>query len=463
MFDPIGAGGMARVHLGRHVGPMGFCRTVALKRLLPQFVDDPAFVAMFLDEARLAARIQHPNVVSTLDVVIAPKELVLVMEYIHGATLSTLVKRSDAIPPAMVSAVITDALYGLHAAHEATDELGQPLSVVHRDVSPQNILVGVDGVTRVLDFGIAKATQRSQVTRDGAVKGKLAYMAPEQLRARHIDRRSDVFAAAVVTWELLTGRRLFDFDDSGAAVNHILNEPRVAPSKAGASTDSFDEVVLRGLTHDAADRFATAREMALAIEQACAPASDAEVGAWAESLAGPMLASRRNAIRAIERIDVEKLEQEITQANALGHTFRSALSALRREDERADAETEVENDEVETHTDAVVAPRRPKEMPRWQLALAAVTLGAGAAVAAMIPFVSPDTPMVPAVATFPTVDVVIDPPRPTATHTATATTSAAPAKPPPVKQPLPEPVVRDCSPPYDIDADGTKRFKRHCL
>src|SRR5262249_30992139 len=146
---------------------------------------------------------------------------------VHGETLSRLVgasvARLERVAPALASAIVTDALYGLHAAHEARDEQNRPLSIVHRDVSPQNILVGVDGAARMLDFGVAKASSRSQVTRDGQVKGKLGYMAPEQIRGRPVDRRADVFASSVVLWELLTGERMFDFDDSGATVHHILN------------------------------------------------------------------------------------------------------------------------------------------------------------------------------------------------------------------------------------------------
>ena len=161
LFDVIATGGMASVHLGRLMGPVGFSRTVAIKRLHENFARDPEFVAMFLDEARLVARIRHPNVVQTLDVVASAQELLLVMEYVPGESLALLIKRARAagkfIPIPIVVDIVTGLLNGLHAAHEATNEKGEPLNVVHRDVSPHNILVGTDGVTRVLDFGIAKA------------------------------------------------------------------------------------------------------------------------------------------------------------------------------------------------------------------------------------------------------------------------------------------------------------------
>src|SRR4051812_48938415 len=198
MLDrPIGSGGMATVHLGRLLGPAGFSRTVAIKRLHPQFAKDPEFVTMFLDEARLAARVRHPNVVSTLDVVALDEELFLVMDYVPGETLSRLARelraRGESVPPAIAISILSGVLFGLHAAHDARSESGEVLGIVHRDVSPQNILVGEDGVARVLDFGVAKAAGRASQTEAGLVKGKLAYMSPEQLRGEAIDRRTDVY------------------------------------------------------------------------------------------------------------------------------------------------------------------------------------------------------------------------------------------------------------------------------
>ena len=171
---------MAAVHIGRRLGPAGFSKTVAIKRLHAHFARDPEFVAMFLDEARLAARIEHTNVVSTLDVVTADRELFLVMEYVHGESLEKLIRTSrkegTQVSPSITSAVVSDLLLGLQAAHEATDERGAPLGIVHRDVSPHNVIVGLDGICRVLDFGVAKAVWRLQSTRDGQLKGKLSFM-----------------------------------------------------------------------------------------------------------------------------------------------------------------------------------------------------------------------------------------------------------------------------------------------
>ena len=192
LYGEIASGGMATVHFGRLMGVVGFSRTVAIKRLHPHYARDPEVVTMFLDEARLAARIRHPNVLPTIDVVAADGEVFLVMEYVQGVPLSHLVQAATEqgrrVPPRIVSSILVDALNGLHAAHEATNERGEPLRLVHRDVSPQNIMVGADGVARVLDFGVAKAMGRLQTTRDGQVKGKLAYMAPEHLAGREVSR-----------------------------------------------------------------------------------------------------------------------------------------------------------------------------------------------------------------------------------------------------------------------------------
>ena len=209
---------MATVHLARQLGAAGFARIVAVKRLHERYARDPEFVAMFLDEARLVGRIRHPNVVQTLDVVAEKNadggsELFIVMEYVHGESLVRLLAaartKDEPVPLKIASAIMIGALQGLHAAHEAKSEAGQPLNIVHRDISPHNILVGIDGVARVLDFGVAKASERVSSTTKGEVKGKLAYMAPEQLNGGEADRRTDVFAAGIVFWEVLAGQRLF--------------------------------------------------------------------------------------------------------------------------------------------------------------------------------------------------------------------------------------------------------------
>lgn len=304
IYDQIAVGGMAVVHLGRLLGPAGFSRTVAIKRLHPQFASNPDFVTMFLDEARLAVRVQHPNVVAPLDVLVVEDELLVVMDYVSGETLSALMRGMPperGAPPAIVGSILVDALYGLHAAHEAKTESGAPLDIVHRDISPQNIIVGVDGVARVLDFGVAKAAVRSQVTKDGEIKGKISYMAPEQLKAHAIDRRTDVFAAGIVLWEALTGRRLFRGDDLGQTVERVLYGEIPSPSSFGQGvTKALDAVVLRALQRDPTWRFATARDFAIALEGATTIASASEVADWVRTIGGANLEQKIQRVAAIE-------------------------------------------------------------------------------------------------------------------------------------------------------------------
>jgi eukaryotic-like serine/threonine-protein kinase len=307
IYSEIAAGGMATVHLGRLIGPVGFSRTVAIKRLHAQFARDQDFVAMFLDEARLAARIQHPNVVQTLDVIVVDGELLLVMEYIAGETLSHLLrdckKLGKRTSPRVISSVIAGVLHGLHAAHGAKSERGEPLGIVHRDISPQNVLVGVDGVARVLDFGIAKAATRIQTTRGGQLKGKLSYMSPEQLSGIEADRRTDVFAVGIVLWEALTGRRLFQGNDRGELTGKVMNMPIPAPSEIVPSLPSaLDAVVLRSLARDRDERFQDAREFAVALEKAASPAIPRQVGEWVEAIVGDRLAARAETVAEIESV-----------------------------------------------------------------------------------------------------------------------------------------------------------------
>jgi serine/threonine-protein kinase len=297
---------MATVHYGRLLGPVGFSRTVAIKRLHAQFAKDPEFAAMFLDEARLAARIRHPNVVPTLDVVALDGELFLVMDYVQGESLGRLIRASAAkkeyIPVDIISSIVCGVLHGLHAAHEATNEGGDPLGIVHRDVSPQNVLVGADGVPRVLDFGVAKAAGRMQTTREGQLKGKLAYMSPEQLRAGTVDRRTDVYAAGVVLWETICLRHLFTGESEGAVVTKVLEEKIVPPSTAVAGLPSaIDGIVLKALNRDAAQRYESARAMALALEAAVPIASPTRINEWLQGLVGELLAERAKSVALVER------------------------------------------------------------------------------------------------------------------------------------------------------------------
>ena len=303
----IATGGMAEVHLGQVRGAIGFSRTVAIKRMHAHLASDPDFASMFADEARLAARVRHPNVVATLDVVLEGTNLCIVMEYIEGVTLAQLLKlgieQGERMPPPVAIAILRDTLEGLHSAHQAVDADGRPLGIVHRDVSPQNVIVGVDGISRVLDFGIAKANVRLHQTREGSgLKGKLAYMAPEQLEGAAVVRQSDVFAASIVLWEALTSQRAYGGAASeGEVVTKILRGPPAPPSTVCPELGpAYDEVLMRGLERAPADRFESARHMAAALTAAGEPASAAEVGAWVDRIAAAPLAERAQRVRDLE-------------------------------------------------------------------------------------------------------------------------------------------------------------------
>jgi serine/threonine-protein kinase len=300
IYEEIAAGGMASVHYGRLVGPIGFSRTVAIKRLHPQYAKDPEFVTMFLDEARLASRIRHPNVVQTLDVVTSEDEVFLVMDYVHGESLARVMRGGEKIPLQIALRIASDTLQGLHAAHEARDELGLPLNLVHRDISPHNILLGADGIARVVDFGVAKATGRAATTQQGHIKGKLGYMAPEQLGGvGTVTRRSDIHAFSVVLWEMLAGRRLFAGDNEARAVEVVVKHV-VPPLSLRGLPRGLDDVVQRGLAVDPENRYATAREMAQALEDCGAMSANLTVGDWVQVKVKDSLAKRASVVQAME-------------------------------------------------------------------------------------------------------------------------------------------------------------------
>lgn len=305
LFEAIARGGMAQVHLARLVGQVGFSRIVAVKRLHPHLALEPEFVSMFLDEARLAARVRHPNVVPILDVVSLPTELFIVLEYVAGESLASLF-RAEAqagrrIPPDVASAIVVGVLTGLHAAHEAKSESGAPLRIVHRDVSPHNVVVGADGLPRVLDFGIAHAAERLSMTRAGEVKGKPGYMSPEQVAGREVDRRTDVYSAGVVAWEILTGRRLFEGVNDAQVFQRVSAGVRVSVRDLVPEIPAeLDAVVMRALALEPAQRFQSAKDFALALEHALPPASPRAVAEWVERVAGAGLAARAARVTAIE-------------------------------------------------------------------------------------------------------------------------------------------------------------------
>ncbi|MEM6991254.1 MAG: protein kinase [Myxococcota bacterium] len=262
----LGHGGMATVHLGRATGRAGFEKLVAVKVIHPHLASEPEFVDMFLDEARIAARLHHPHVVQILDVGEDDGVYFMVMEYVEGDTLSSLIrqlrKHEDQLPLSAVLQIAADAAEGLAAAHELEDRDGNPLQLVHRDVSPHNLLVGMDGNIKVVDFGIMKAAGKRSNTLTGQLRGKLSYMSPEQARGRPLDHRTDLFALGAVIWELCTNRRLFEADSDSETLE-LVRECKV-PDLSDVRPDLPDglaEVLRKCLARDAADRYDSAQQM----------------------------------------------------------------------------------------------------------------------------------------------------------------------------------------------------------
>ncbi len=312
----IAAGGMATIYLARVEGPGGFKKLVALKCIHPHLVRQAGFVEMFLDEARLASRITHPNVCSVFDFGFADSTYFIAMEFLVGETVSRLCRMTQQHPElsplplhaGYAARIIADAAEGLHAAHVLHGDDGSLLNVVHRDVSPQNVMVTYDGAVKITDFGIARTVDQLHLTRTGTVRGKFPYMAPEQVEQGPIDHRVDIWSLGVVFWELLTGARLFHREREVDTIRAVLQAPIPPPSSARAGVPrEFDEIVMHALQRDPARRFATARDLSLAIENVRGR-RDATVGhgmlaAWLRQLFPDLYARRLELVDQARQMD----------------------------------------------------------------------------------------------------------------------------------------------------------------
>ena len=512
LYDEIASGGMATVHLGRLLGPVGFARTVAIKRLHQHYAKSSEFVAMFLDEARLAARIRHPNVVPTLDVVALSDELFLVMEYVHGVSLSRLAQLTTEeglqMPVEVAATVIVGALQGLHAAHEAFDERGLPLGIVHRDISPHNVMVGSDGLPRVLDFGVAKASWRVQTTRSGHVKGKLSYMAPEQVNGGEVGPWTDVYATGIVLWEALTSERLFKPSDTAAIWSRFTNDETVAPPSAynDRVSPELDAVVMRALENDSSRRFASAREMADALEACVHLASNSAVARWLQSVVREELDLHSALIAGIEKASTNGAGASGEELPSLRRALASfAAGAAAREPSTRTAATQLLPAEQASRSQLIAMTRspspnetanpRPNRLARLALSTAliaaavalplalthaasrhefgATKAGAMQRATAGAKLESPaSSPVLPTPTPTPTPTVEAEdlPIAPRAAHvgmhlahpvgkSAAAARAAADATPPIATT---EPGM-DCRPPYIVDSRGVRHMKLACI
>jgi len=265
IIERMAVGGMAEVYLATHGQLAGFQTPVVVKRILPNLAHSREFIEMFLDEARIAALLQHPNIANIMEVGRERDEYFLAMELVQGESLSqvlrTLHAKQHQLPPALAAFIASQILAGLHHAHTICDTQGQPLHVVHRDISPQNILISYEGAVKVIDFGIARAMGRVTHTRVGSAKGKFSYMSPEQARREAVDHRSDIFSLGVVLWEMITGCRLFRRDNELDTVDAILGEAAPPLSKFIPVPPLLEAIVDRSLAKNVDERFASAQEM----------------------------------------------------------------------------------------------------------------------------------------------------------------------------------------------------------
>ncbi|HSZ81617.1 MAG TPA: serine/threonine-protein kinase [Polyangia bacterium] len=267
----LATGGMAEVYLALSGELSGYRTLVVVKRILPHLASNQEFIRMFLDEARIAALLDHPNVVRIIEVGHDGDEYFLVMELVQGKPLSGITRKAakdmNPLTPALSAYIIAQAANGLGYAHDLVDSEGRPLGVVHRDVSPQNILVSFEGAVKVIDFGIVRALGRVSQTNPGGLKGKIEYMSPEQASSEEVDRRADVFALGVVLWEAVTGRHLFRRDTELATMRAIVDEPIPPPSDITPVVPQLEQIIVRALQKRREDRFQTAQEMAMALER----------------------------------------------------------------------------------------------------------------------------------------------------------------------------------------------------
>ncbi|WXA81533.1 serine/threonine protein kinase [Pendulispora rubella] len=419
-------------------------KSVAVKQLHAEHARDPASVAMLLDEVRLTRLAHHPNVIPVVDFAYDGEHMILVMEYVHGESLRHLLtaakKQQRPVPARVAAAVLLDVLRALHAAHNARDEAGNALCLVHRDVTPENILVGSNGVTRLVDFGVAKANGRLHATRAGGVKGKFAYLAPEQIGG-DVTLRADLFAAGLVFWEALVGERAFKGKDEAELIGQALN-PKIPPASSlvGGITPELDDVIARALAAVPEQRYESAEQFAAAIERVLGPANIAgadEVGAWTLELLGDKLRERADRMAEIIRDERRRTAKRSLPFVAAGGAmlFAGALVFLGRSLVASSAP--ISTDVQHASPPPSATPTAPPVAHAGPAPQAAV--GSAAAAADRAP------PMPP------TVSSARPPKKRAAVPTAVSPSSAG--------------ARRDdaCDPPFVIDSKGIRTYKQECF
>jgi eukaryotic-like serine/threonine-protein kinase len=448
LLGPLAEGGMASVWIARQRGKHGFEKLVAIKTILPQYAADDRFRQMFLDEARIASRIEHFNVARIIDLGEEHDVLYLVMEYVDGDSLSKLRRASSktggSLPPGVLLRILADACSGLHEAHELKGEDGQLLDIVHRDISPHNILVSTKGVAKVIDFGIAKARDRmAGETNAGVLKGKIQYMAPEQALGRKVDRRADLWAVGATLYHLLTGKPPYDADNTLGTL-HLLTSGRPPLPLPPSVPPAVAAIARKALTGAPEARFQTAAQMRDAMEAAMidakVPATTADVGAFLSQQLSDRTAKRRQIIdialaAAAERQRIEDvLRPQIERTGSgltnpspsSGRTIAEAPAALRASGTPGAPASSSPNPSLPgtpagTASEVIDLPRAPRT------GLVAALVAIGLAAAAGVAFVTLRQPSASAHTSPPLPSVPAAPATSSAPPSSTSTTDPAPS------------------------------------
>lgn len=344
VLTPISRGGMAELFLAYVDGPGGFRKFVAVKRVLPHLRDDEEFIAMFLDEARISAALSHANIAQVFELGEDGEDLYIAMEYVAGQDLgrmrAALREQDQHMPIPYLAKVAYDSCLAVHYAHTFTSPSGRPLPVVHRDLSPSNIMVTFSGNVKVIDFGIAKARGSLSTTREGSIKGTLSYMSPEQLKGELIDGRSDLFTIAATVYELLTGERAFQGDDDPSTMYRVLMHTPKPPHELNREVpEALSQVVMKSLSKYPGERFANGREMAKAIEAATTWQMYDEVtmGRWMSEHFAEQMELTRLVLALADAEDTSRIVRAARNLRALdnrgavaGHADRPAPPATAR-------------------------------------------------------------------------------------------------------------------------------------
>jgi len=382
----LASGGMATVHLARATDKRQGPPLVAVKRPHRHLQGDKTFLTMLVDEARLASAIDHPNVVKVRELGFDGGMPFIVMDYVEGTSLAELRRELSAIGRAIdvrvAVRIIIDALLGLHAAHELKDDNGKPLHIIHRDVSPHNVLIGCDGRAYVTDFGIAKAEDRIQTTRTHEVKGKLAYLAPERIDKRRMCTvQSDVFSMAVVLWECFAGRRLFRGEEAVDVLQDVINAPIPMLKQIGAQIPpALDDVIARALSRDLDTRYATALEFAQAVERAAGTehsGTHADVARLMEAIFGARMALRQDQVRVT--IGPDEMT-DLLRESGLPARDRVSLADVPTGQLLAELAPPAPTGRyaIGTEMRAEVAKLRPRRLPWWGIGAVAGGIAVGA-------------------------------------------------------------------------------------